>query len=177
MKTKRNFKSIFFASFIELFFFTMMGTIDAIMLSNLNDHAVGSVGNSNTLIQVFAVLLLIVTNGVAVLVSQYIGANRNEKARQVIGSGLLVNLVIGLALAIIMHVSATFLLTLVQTDASLMQDSKTYFQVIGYSFIFFAFSAVSAGALRSYGYHCCNLWKCHEYIRKLRLHQWISWIS
>jgi len=57
-----------------------------------------------------------------------------------------------LALATIMHFSATFLLTLVQTDASLMQDSKTYFQVIGYSFIFLAFSAVSAGALRSYGY-------------------------
>jgi putative MATE family efflux protein len=152
MKSKRNFKSIFVATFVELFFFTMMGTIDAIMLSNLNDHAVGSVGNANTLIQIFAVLLLIVTNGVAVLVSQYIGANRNEKARQVIGSGLLVNLLIGLALAIIMHFSVNFLLTLIQTDSSLMEDSKTYFQVIGYSFVFMAFSAVAAGALRSYGY-------------------------
>jgi len=152
MKTKRNFKSIFIASYVELFFFTMMGTIDAIMLSNLNDHAVGSVGNSNTLIQVFAVLLLIVTNGVAVLVSQYIGANKNEKAHQAIGSGLLVNLMIGTFMALLMHFSATFLLQLIQTDSSLIEDSKTYFQVIGYSFIFLAFSAVAAGALRSYGY-------------------------
>ena len=77
MRSKRSFKALFWPTFIELLFFMLMGTVDTLMLSNYSDYAVGSVGNANTLIIMFSVLLLIVSNGVAVLVSQYLGAKKD----------------------------------------------------------------------------------------------------
>jgi Na+-driven multidrug efflux pump len=95
MKTKRSFSAIYWPILIELLFFVLMSTVDTLMLSNYSDHAVGSVGNANTLIMMFAVTLLIITNGVAVLVSQYIGAKRDDLAQKVIGNGIVLNLFVG----------------------------------------------------------------------------------
>lgn len=152
MKSKRSFKSLFWPTFIELLFFMLMGTVDTLMLSNYSDYAVGSVGNSNTLILMFAVLLLVVANGVAVLVSQYLGAKKSDVAHRVIGSGLIINLFVGFILASTLVFSADFLLNAVNTKVELFADSKTYLQVIAMSLFFVAISNVITASLRSYGF-------------------------
>ncbi|MBU1143846.1 MAG: MATE family efflux transporter [Firmicutes bacterium] len=152
MKSKRSFKALFWPTFIELLFFMLMGTVDTLMLSNYSDYAVGSVGNSNTLIMMFAVLLLVVANGVAVLVSQYLGAKKSDVAHRVIGSGLIINLFVGFILASTLVLSADFLLNLVNTKVELFADSKTYLQVIAMSLFFVAISNVITASLRSYGF-------------------------
>jgi putative MATE family efflux protein len=152
MKTKRSFSAIYWPILIELLFFVLMSTVDTLMLSNYSDHAVGSVGNANTLIMMFAVTLLIITNGVAVLVSQYIGAKRDDLAQKVIGNGILLNLFVGLLAAGIMLISTDQLLQLVNTKPVLYNDSKVYFQVIAFSLIFVAMSNIVTASLRSYGY-------------------------
>lgn len=152
MKSKRSFKALFWPTFIELLFFMLMGTVDTIMLSNFSDYAVGAVGNSATLINMFAVLLLVVANGVAVLVSQYLGANKNDVARRVIGSGLIINFIIGFFLATSLILSADFLLNLVNTKVELFENSKTYLTVIAMSLFFVSVSNVITASLRSYGY-------------------------
>jgi putative MATE family efflux protein len=152
MTTQRSFKALFWPTFIELLFFMLMGTVDTLMLSNYSDYAVGSVGNANTLLQMFAVLLLVVANGVAVLVSQYTGAKKPEVAKRVIGSGLIINLLVGFVLASTLVLAADFLLNLVNTRIELFADSKTYLQVIAMSLFFVAISNVVTASLRSYGY-------------------------
>lgn len=152
MKTKRSFSAIYWPILIELLFFVLMSTVDTLMLSNYSDHAVGSVGNANTLIMMFAVILLIITNGVAVLVSQYIGAKRDDLAQKVIGNGLLMNLIVGLVAAGIMWLTTDQLLQLVNTKPVLYSDSKTYFQVIASSLIVVAMSNIITVSLRSYGF-------------------------
>jgi len=152
MKSKRSFKALFWPTFIELLFFMLMGTVDTLMLSNYSDFAVGAVGNANTLIQMFAVLLLVVANGVAVLVSQYIGAKKQEVAHRVMGSGMIINLIVGFFLASALVLSADLLLNLVNTKIELFQDSKTYLKVISMSLFFVAVSNVITASLRSYGF-------------------------
>ena len=152
MKTKRSFKALFWPTLIELLFFMLMGTVDTLMLSNYSDYAVGSVGNSNTLIMMFAVLLLVVSSGVAVLVSQYIGAKKSDVAHKVIGSGLIINLFVGFILASTLVLAANFLLNAVNTKIELFADSKTYLQVIAMSLFFVAISNVITASLRSYGF-------------------------
>ncbi|TNF08801.1 MAG: MATE family efflux transporter [Bacillota bacterium] len=152
MKAKRTFKSLFWPTFIELLFFMLMGTIDTFMLSHFSDYAVGSVGNANTLIQMFGVLLLIVANGVAVLVSQYIGAKRSDEAHKIIGSGMLINALVGFILAVSLFTLSSVLLGVVNTKPELFTDSNTYLQMIAISLFFVAISNVVTASLRSYGY-------------------------
>lgn len=147
---QRSFKKLFWPTFIELLFFMLMGTIDTLMLSNFSDYAVGSVGNANTLIQLFAVLFLVISNGVAVLVSQYLGAKQEKTAFRVIGTGLIINILVGIVLSITLVLSADVLLNLVNTKPEIFVDSKTYLQMISLSLIFVAASNVMTATLRSY---------------------------
>ncbi|MDD4194647.1 MAG: MATE family efflux transporter, partial [Acholeplasmataceae bacterium] len=135
---EKKFRKLFWPTFIELLFFMLMGTIDTLMLSNFSDYAVGAVGNANTLIQLFAVLFLVISNGVAVLVSQYLGANQKQIAFKVIGTGLIVNIIVGLLLSTTLVLSSDVLLHLVNTKPEILVDSKTYLQVISISLIFVA---------------------------------------
>lgn len=148
----RSFKSIFWPTFIELLFFMLMGTIDTFMLSHFSDFAVGSVGNANTIIQMFAVLLLVVANGVAVLVSQYLGAKKEHVAHRTIGNGLILNLMVGAIIASALVFFAPHLLRLVKTEDVLFQGSLDYLQVVGISLFFVAISNIMTGSLRSYGH-------------------------
>jgi len=152
MKSKHNFKALFWPTLIELMFFMLMGTIDTLMLSNYSDFAVGSVGNSNSLIQMFAVLLLVVANGVAVLVSQYLGAKKIDVAKRVVGNGIIVNIIVGFIISATLILSAEFFLRLVNTDILLFEDSKVYLRIIAMSLFFVAISNVITATLRSYGF-------------------------
>ncbi len=152
MKAKRTFKSLFWPTFIELLFFMLMGTIDTFMLSHYSDFAVGAVGNANTLIQMFGVLLLVVANGVAVLVSQYIGAKRQDEAQKIMGSGMIINMLIGLFLAITLFLTSKTLLHIVNTKPELFADSNQYLKIIAISLFFVAMSNVVTASLRSFGF-------------------------
>lgn len=147
---EKKFRKLFWPTFIELLFFMLMGTIDTLMLSNFSDYAVGAVGNANTLIQLFAVLFLVISNGVAVLVSQYLGANQKQIAFKVIGTGLIVNIIVGLVLSTTLVLSSDVLLNIVNTKPEIFVDSKTYLQVISISLIFVAASNVMTATLRSF---------------------------
>lgn len=147
---QQNFKKLFWPTFIELLFFMLMGTIDTLMLSNFSDYAVGSVGNANTLIQLFAVLFLVISNGVAVLVSQYLGAKQEKIAFRVIGTGLIINILVGIILSTTLVLSSDVLLNLVNTKPEIFTDSKTYLQMISLSLVFVAASNVMTATLRSY---------------------------
>lgn len=150
MTRTHNFKALFWPTFIELLFFMLMGTMDTLMLSNYSDYAVGAVGNSTTLINMFAVLLLIVANGVAVLVSQYLGAKKEHVATRIIGNGLIVNFFVGLILSIIIITLAPMILHLVNTETVLFSGSMDYLQVVGGSLLFVAVSNIATASLRSY---------------------------
>ncbi|MBE0700260.1 MAG: MATE family efflux transporter [Acholeplasmataceae bacterium] len=152
MKPKRSFNALFWPIFIELLFFMLMGTIDTIMLSNYSDFAAGSVGNANTIVQMFAVLLLIVANGVAVLVSQYLGAKKDDVAKRMIGSGIIINFFVGLLLASTLFFSASFILRAVNTRSVLFDDSFTYLRIISISLFFVAMSNIISSSLRSFGF-------------------------
>lgn len=147
---QRNFNKLFWPTFVELLFFMLMGTVDTLMLSNYSDFAVGSVGNANTLIQLFAVLFLVISNGVAVLVSQYLGAKQEDSAKKVVSTGMIINLMVGLILSSTLILSSDVLLRLVNTKPEIFIDSKTYLQMIAISLIFVAVSNVITATLRSY---------------------------
>ena len=152
MKAKRTFKAIFWPAFIELLFFMLMGTIDTLMLSNYNDFAVGAVGNANTLINMFAVLVLVISSGVAVLVSQHIGAKQEDEARAVIGTGVFINLFVGIFLASMMYLLGRQLLNVVNTEAIIFNDSLSYLRLMAISLVFVALSHVMTGTIRSFGF-------------------------
>lgn len=62
--------------FLEVFLFMFMGIADTLMLSALSDNAVSGVGAANQYLTIAILVLEVIGNGAAVVVSQYLGSKR-----------------------------------------------------------------------------------------------------
>ena len=100
-KLEKNIYKLSWPIFIELLFFTLLGTVDTIMLSNYSDTAVGSVGIANRILFLFAIVVNVLALGIGVVSAQYLGANQEQKAKDTVVTGVLGNFVLGIILSII----------------------------------------------------------------------------
>mgnify|MGYP003307949245 CR=1 FL=1 len=79
MTADQNRKELFrltWPIFCESALFSLIGSMDVIMLSRYSDNAVGAVGVANQVLFLFRVVTNIVTAGTGILCAQYIGAGK-----------------------------------------------------------------------------------------------------
>ena len=86
--------------FLEVFLFMLMGIADTFMLSALSDDAVSGVGAANQYIHIAILILEVVGNGAAIVVSQYLGSKRYIEASKISGLAVTLNLGVGIVLSI-----------------------------------------------------------------------------
>ena len=147
-------KSIFkltWPIYLELLFFMLMGIADTLMLSQYDDLAVAAVGNANRLVFLFTVLLNIVALGVAVVVSQYLGAKKGKEARDSIRVGMYVSLLIGTTVFFLVQLLGRTFFNIINTDAIILNDALNYLRVVALGVIFLGISQTISAGLKSHG--------------------------
>lgn len=155
MTTLENKKQLFkltWPMFLETVLFSVIGSIDIMMLSSFADDAVGGVGAVNQVLSLFAVVSNIITAGTGILCAQYIGAGKDieEKQPLILGS-LLVNAVLGLLFSLTAVFSGDLLLTMVNIDEQLRPYAKEYLSIVG-GFLFLQMIAMTFFVvIRSHG--------------------------
>lgn len=138
--------------FLETVLFSVIGSIDIMMLSGFADDAVGGVGAVNQVLSLFQVVSNIITAGTGILCAQYIGAGRTMKEKQplILGS-LLVNTVLGLLFSLAAVFGGDLLLTMVNIDEQLRPYAKEYLGIVG-GFLFLQMIAMTFFVvIRSHG--------------------------
>ena len=81
-KLEKNIYKITWPILVEMLFFTLLGTVDTLMLSRFSDTAVGSVGISNQILFLFGILVNVIALGIVVVSAQHLGAKQSEKAKE-----------------------------------------------------------------------------------------------
>ena len=138
--------------FFEIVLFSVIGSIDVMMLSGYADNAVGGVGAVNQVMSLFAVVSNIITAGTGILCAQYIGAGKTleEKQPLILGS-LLVNTVLGILFSLTAVFAGDLLLTMVNIDNDLRPYAKEYLSIVG-GFLFLQMMAMTFYVvIRSHG--------------------------
>ncbi len=151
MKLNKNIFQIALPIFIELLFFMLLGTVDTLMLNAHSDNAVSAVVNANSIINLFTVLLTVVGTGMVVVLTKVLGAKKKELESEVVGTGLLFNIVLGFIIALILFFFAGTLLTLMKTESTVLDNSKTYIKIIAFGFVGLGISQACGAVFRSYG--------------------------
>ena len=157
-KLQKNILILTFPIFIELLFFILMGSVDTIMISAyekanvLATGSVAAVGNASTVINLFGVLINIVSAGISVVVSQYLGAKNENGAKKAILTGILMQVIIGLIIATTLLLFGNLLFQLIQTPVEIQGLSYDYLFYTAISLLFVAISNAISSALRSYGH-------------------------
>lgn len=157
-KIEKNVWVLTIPIFIELAFFVLMGSVDTLMISfyeKVTPTAIGSVaavGNASTVINLFGVLINVVSTGIGVVVSQYLGAKKLKDAKESIESGIFMQVFIGLLISILLISTGNLLFHLIKTPNEIMSLSYDYLFFTAISLVFVSIgNAISAG-LRSYGH-------------------------
>lgn len=138
--------------FCETVLFSVIGSVDIMMLSGYSDNAVGAVGVANQILSLFQVISNIITAGTGILCAQYIGAGRSTEEKQpLILGALLVNGLLGALFSFATGAGAGLLLELMDIDPALYGHGKEYLSIVG-SFLFLQMIAMTfTVVIRSHG--------------------------
>lgn len=138
--------------FIESLMFSLMGSIDVVMLAKFSDDAVAAVSVANQVMFLIQVLACIVTTGSGILCAQYIGADRKpEDQNTLIAATVILNLGIGIVLTIVLVMFHPVFLKLLNLEGTACSYAENYLQIISLfiwgQMAMMAFSTI----LRAYG--------------------------
>lgn len=138
--------------FCETALFSLIGSMDVVMLSRYSDNAVGAVGVVNQVLFFFRVITNIVTAGTGILCAQYIGAGKSMEQKQpLILGALMVNTVIGLLFSLGILMGADGILELMNVSRELYIHGSQYLCIVGGTLFVQTISMTFTALIRSHG--------------------------
>lgn len=138
--------------FIETLLYMVMGNADTLMLSQYSDHSVAAVGVANQIIAVIIVMFNFIALATAVLVAQYLGAERKQHAVEVSLISIAVNFLFGLVLSSVLFFFGKPILYTMKLSNHLLTEANDYLMIVG-GFLFIQALIMTIGAiLKSYGF-------------------------
>lgn len=137
--------------FIETGLFMLLGFADVFILSRYDDLAASSVNTANQAVSIVTIVFTVISGASAVLISQYLGAERREDASRVAALSLVLNLIFGIIVSIVFAFFSTPLLALIGAKDDIMKYASGYLSVVG-GFIFMqAVMNAAAVIIRNHG--------------------------
>lgn len=149
---KRQLFSLTWPIFLEAVLFSVIGSVDTLMLSHYADNATGGVGAVNQVLSLFQVVSNIITSGTGILCAQYIGAGKSTKEKQpLILGALLVNTGLGVLFSLAALFGGNALLSMVGIASELRPYALEYLRIVG-GFLFVQMIAMTFFVvIRSHG--------------------------
>lgn len=149
---RKNLRQLFIPICLETLCYMLAGMVDTLMLSSVNDEAVGAVGTANTYIGIFIIMFSVISSGMIAVMTQYIGAGRIGVAYQARQLGLAFNAIVGVVLSVFLFQFSGQVLELVGVAPLLMEYAKTYLKIVGGFCILNALIPIFSSYLRAFGH-------------------------
>ena len=138
--------------FLEVFLFMLMGLADTFMLSALSDDAVSGVGAANQYIHIAILILEVVGNGAAIVVSQYLGSRRFVEASKISGLAVTLNLGVGIVLSIGFVLFSKSIMSAMNLEGEVLAHAHQYLSIVGGAIFLQAVINALAAIIRVHGY-------------------------
>lgn len=149
---RKNLRQLFIPLCLETLCRMLVGMVDTMMTSSINDQAVGAVGTANTYIGIFIIMFGIISSGMLAVMTQFIGAGRNGVAFQARQAGAGFNFAFGALLSAVLFFFAGNILSMVSVADALMQPAETYFKIVGGFCVLDALTPIYSNYVRAYGH-------------------------
>ena len=131
---------------------SMIGFINSAVLSSYSESAVAATGTAASVLNLFYLLLNIITLGMGVAISNYIGANDSKGAKKTSHTALYLCAGIGLVLSVALSLLSTPLMVLMNLEGEVLSEAIVYFRIRSAFFFVTMITASLTTLLRCYGY-------------------------
>ena len=138
--------------FLEVFLFMLMGIADTFMLSALSDDAVSGVGAANQYIHIAILILEVVGNGAAIVVSQYIGSKRYLEASKISALAVTLNLIVGLIMSVLFVIFSRNIMIAMNLQGDVLDYATKYLIIVGGAIFLQAIINSLAAIIRVHGF-------------------------
>jgi putative MATE family efflux protein len=138
--------------YLENLLRTTLSSVDVFMLSSYSPEAVAAVGLVIQFTFFIQLLYFIAASGAGVLISQYLGAGREDKAGEAGLAAAVLSTAFALGMSVVTVAAAGPILSLYALEPTVHRYAFQYLVIYGACSILPAFNIVQATILRSYGY-------------------------
>ncbi|MFY3771634.1 putative FMN/FAD exporter YeeO [Providencia manganoxydans] len=149
--TERSLFSLSWPIFIDIFLHLATLLINTYMVSHVSTAYLAAMGVGNQVFDLFITIFSFISVGCSVVIAQYLGAGRREKANQAIHISIAFNFILGLSSALIILFFGYKILSVMNMPSHLMDDGYAYLHILGICLIPEAISIILAACLRVYG--------------------------
>ncbi len=150
MKKLRLF-SLAWPIFIETALFMLLGFVDVFVLSRYDDLAASSVNTANQAVSIVTIVFTVISGASAVLISQYLGANKKENASRIAAISIVFNLVSGVVISVMLALFSEEILTFIGAQGTLLGFASEYLKVVGGFLFLQAVLASMSVIIRNHG--------------------------
>ncbi|PGT88249.1 MATE family efflux transporter [Bacillus sp. AFS040349] len=136
---------------IENFFQTILGFIDTYFVSKIGLAEVSAIGVTNAVLAIYFALFMAIGVAANVRISNFLGANKPEKARHISQQSIILAILFGVATGIITLFFAGPLLKLMGIEANVLEAGEIYFKIVAIPSLFMSLMFVLSAILRGAG--------------------------
>lgn len=138
--------------FIESSLLVFMRTSDTFIVSHVSDEAVAAVGVSNQLIIFLFLLLQVISTGTAIVISQYIGANKMKDVKKFAAGAISLNSLFGLLISICIVCFSKQLLQPFGLEPETLEQARIFLSIVGSALFIQAINLTIAAITQVHGY-------------------------
>ena len=136
--------------FLELVLQLLVGNVDKVMVGN--DYSATAINQANTILDMLAVSLSVLSAASLILISQYKGAKNKEKEQQIYVISFYFNLSVSLAIGVALSVLARPVLSAIHVQPEIMDEAVIYLRIDGGGLFLQAVTLSLSAYLRSNTY-------------------------
>ena len=151
--SNRALKRLIAPMIIEQFLAILVGMSDSIMVATVGEHAVSGVSLVDNIFVLLIYLFAALATGGAVVMGQYLGQNKHEKANRAVNQLILFTALFAISIMIGLYLARNLILHRVfgAIEANVMEASKTYLLIVSASIPFIALYNAGAAVFRTMG--------------------------
>lgn len=126
--------------------------VDAVVVGQfVGANALASVGATGSITFLFFSLVLGLSSGIGIIVSQYYGAKENDKVQKTIATAIYVIMISSILMAIVTMLAAKPIMEMLDTPDEIIGDSVLYLRVVGAGIVAVGIYNGTASILRALG--------------------------
>jgi len=130
----------------------LYSTADAIILGRyVGDNALAAVGSSMPIFFLIIVLIMGISVGAGIMVSQYFGAKKYDELSYTIGNSITIITILGVVMMLLGPLGTRPLLTLLNTPPEILEDSILYMNILLWGVLGMAYFNILSAILRGLG--------------------------
>lgn len=137
--------------FIETALFMLLGIVDVFVLSQYNDLAASAVNTANQAASITAIVFSVISTASAVLISQYLGAEKYNSASRIAALSIVLNFVTGLIISAIFVIFNSQILGFIGAKGDILRLSGEYLSIVGGFMFMQAVMNAMAVIIRNHG--------------------------